>query len=173
MYDVSCMISFCWLLYDVSCMSHVSCLTSPVSRLLSHVSCLTSPVSHLLSHISCLTFHVPRLLSHVSCLTVTSPVSSLLSHISCLISHGFRLTSSVFCLMSPFTCLLYCVLSLFLYTIPQWLVSQLVEWREVMPEVMGGPGWCLFFPSALKIPKLSAINAWNSAKLPKFSAINS
>ena len=95
----------------VSCLkspSQVSCLTSPLSRLLSHVSCLLSHVSCLLSHVlldpvscltlscltlscltiscltsACLTSAVSRLLSHVSCPTVsclTSAVSRLLSH---------------------------------------------------------------------------------------------
>ena len=57
------------------CMSHISCLLSPASRLLFNESCLTSPVS-------CLTSPVWLLLSHISCLTYpvscfTSPVSGV------------------------------------------------------------------------------------------------
>ena len=79
---------------------HVSCLISPISRLLSHVSSLTSPVSRHLSHISCLTSPVVCLLSQVCCLMsdlscLTSPVSHLLSHISCLTSPVSHLTSLV------------------------------------------------------------------------------
>ena len=87
----------------VSCLSyHVSCLTSPVSRLLSHISCLTSLVSYLLSHISYLMSPVSHILSHVS--RLTSSVSHLLSHVFCLTSPVSRLLYHVFCL----TCLALC-----------------------------------------------------------------
>ena len=100
-------------------MSHVSCLTylvsrilshSRVSRLLSHVSCLTShisclssPVLHLLAPVSRLTSPVSHLMSNITCLTF--PVSHLLSYISCLISHVFYPMSPVSRLLSHFSCL--------------------------------------------------------------------
>ena len=46
-------------------LSFVSGLMSPVSRT-SPFSSLLSPTSHLMSHVSCLTFPVSRLLSHMS-----------------------------------------------------------------------------------------------------------
>ena len=105
------------LMYSVSCLtspvsrllSHVSCLTSPVSRLLSHVSCLTLPVSCLTSPVSCLTPPVSRLWSHVSHLLspiscLTSPVSRLLSPVSCLTSRVSNLLSHVPCLRCPAMC---------------------------------------------------------------------
>ena len=94
-------------------LSHVSCLTSPVS--VSYVSVTTSPVpiSHLLSHSFCFLSHIFCLTSPVSCLLsivssitshacFTSPVLSLLSYVSCL--------TSLVCLTSPvslLSCLCY------------------------------------------------------------------
>ena len=124
------------LLYLVSCLllprilSHVSCLRYPVSRLLSQVSCLKSPVSRLLSHTSCPTSPVSRLLSHVSC--PTSPVSFLLSHVWCHMSPVLRVVS-------------------FLYKQSlSELVAQLVELRELMPEV-----WMVFiYPKCVRNTKI-------------------
>ena len=53
------------------------------------------------------------------------------------------------------------------------LVAQLVEPQELLLEVIGSnPVWCLFSPNVLKLPKLSAITAWKSAKIPKSSTID-
>ena len=75
------------ILYQVSCLMHpVSCILSHIY--LSHISCLTYPVSTFkywyFAHVSCFTFPVSCILSHVSCLT--SPVSRPLSHVPCLTS---------------------------------------------------------------------------------------
>ena len=61
----------------------VSCLLSPVSRLLSYFSCLTSLVSLLLS----------SLLSHVSCLTINclmSPVSPKKLKLGCFLKNVYN-----------------------------------------------------------------------------------
>ena len=104
-----------------------------------------TPVSHLLSHASRLMSYVSSILSHVSC--HTSPVALYVSSIAC--------------------CVFFCILYF-------QGIGRAVG-REVRSDA-GGQGfnsWMVFiFPSALKIPKLSAINAWISAKIPKFSAIN-
>ena len=121
--------------------------TSPVPRLLSQVSCLMSPVS-----LSCL-------LSHVSCLT--PPVSRPLSQVSCL-------TSPVTCLLSQVSCIACCVF--FKYKIISEL-SGVTVGRAARSDA-GGHGFKPWMVFILKIPKLSAINALKSPKIPKFSTID-
>ena len=125
--SVSCLILIAPASRLLSPVVPVSCLTSPVPRLLSHASCLLSQGPLVSSHISCLTFPVSSLPSHVSyisspilcqafCLSspVMAPDSLLLPHVSCIRSpvshhaypvshHAYpvsRLLSCVYCLMS-------------------------------------------------------------------------
>ena len=79
--------------------SHVSSLTSQISRLKSHVSDLTSQLSRLRSQVSDLTSQLSSLKFHVS--NLTSQVSRLRSHISDLTSQVSRLRSHVSDLKSP------------------------------------------------------------------------
>ena len=118
------------------------CLMFPFSRIL-------SPVSRLLSHVFCLTSPVSllmspfsRFLSHVICLT--SPVAFLLSHVSLL-------TSSVSCLLSHISCLHL------LSNVSCLMPKKYQTWTQLMPK---------------SVLKLSTINTWKCAKIPKLFAIN-
>ena len=103
-------------------LSHVSCLTSPVSCLLYHFSYITSPVSSLSSPVSWILSHgqlsnVSRLLTPVSLLPcLFSCFHSLvyfltpLSLVSCLLFPVSSLPFLVSCRLSPLSC--SCLLSL-------------------------------------------------------------
>ena len=100
-------------------------------------------------------------------------IAGSMAPVSCIMSLLWCLLYDVFCIMSPVSCLLSCVSSIMSHTCFSDLVAQLVEPQEVLLEVIGSnPVWCLFFPSVLKIHKLSAINAWKSAKIPKSYTID-
>ena len=90
------------LVSRISC--PVSCLPSPVRRLMSLASFFPSPVSCLPSHVYCLMSPVSCLLSTVSCL----PSPCFPSPVSCVLFPVYCLTSSVSCPLSPVSCLPCC-----------------------------------------------------------------
>ena len=114
MAHVSCLtshviLSHICLTAPVSCLTNVSCITFPVSRLFSHVSCLYH--FYYLSQVSCLTFPVSRLLLYPFCLLscILSVLNvSCLSDASCRTSHVPCFTSTVSHLLSVYVSCLTC-----------------------------------------------------------------